>query len=52
MESQNGELEYRLHQQALLAELGRRALSEASLNDLLTEAARLTVLGVRSEFAS
>jgi signal transduction histidine kinase/FixJ family two-component response regulator len=50
MGSQSGELEYRLHQQALLAELGRRALSEASLKDLLTEAARLTALGVRSEF--
>jgi signal transduction histidine kinase len=47
---QGGELEYRLHQQALLAELGRRALTEISLDDLLSEAARLTALGVRTEF--
>lgn len=50
MGPQNGELEYRLHQQALLAEIGRRALAEVSLDDLLTEAARLTALGVRTEF--
>ncbi|HEX9464516.1 MAG TPA: ATP-binding protein [Alphaproteobacteria bacterium] len=46
----NGELEYRLHQQALLAELGRRALAEASLDELLNEAARLTALGLRTEY--
>jgi signal transduction histidine kinase/CheY-like chemotaxis protein len=44
------ELEYRLRQQALLAELGRRALSEMALDALLEEAARLTALGMSTEF--
>jgi signal transduction histidine kinase len=43
------ELEYRLRQQALLAELGRRALSEMPLGALLEEAARLTALGMGTE---
>jgi signal transduction histidine kinase len=44
------ELEYRLLQQALLAELGRRALSEMPLDALLDEAARLTALGMGTKF--
>ncbi|MGH6878601.1 MAG: ATP-binding protein [Rhizomicrobium sp.] len=44
------ELEYRLHQQALLAELGRRALTEVPIDVLLEEACRLTALGMRTEF--
>jgi GAF domain-containing protein len=44
------ELEHRLRQQALLAELGRRALSEMRLDALLEEAARLTALGMGTEF--
>jgi signal transduction histidine kinase/ActR/RegA family two-component response regulator len=49
-DERNQELEYRLHQQALLAELGRRALTEIPLDALLEEAARLTALGLRTEF--
>lgn len=50
MRGPNGELEYRLHQQALLAELGRRALADPTLDVLLAEAARLTAVGMRTEF--
>jgi signal transduction histidine kinase/CheY-like chemotaxis protein len=44
------DLEYRLRQQALLAELGRRALSVMPLESLLEEAARLVALGMETEF--
>jgi signal transduction histidine kinase/CheY-like chemotaxis protein len=44
------ELERRLRQQALLAEIGRRALSDAALDTLLTEAARLCALGLEVRF--
>jgi GAF domain-containing protein len=44
------ELEQRLRQQALLAEIGRRALSDANLDTLLTEAARLCALGLEVRF--
>jgi len=40
------ELEQRLHQQALLAELGHIALADVTLDALLTEACRLTALGL------
>jgi len=40
------ELEQRLQQQALLAELGHIALTNVTLDDLLTEACRLTALGL------
>lgn len=40
------ELEKRLRQQALLAEIGRRALSEGSVDALFTEATRLCALGL------
>jgi PAS domain S-box-containing protein len=40
------ELEQRLHQQALLAELGHIALVDVTLDDLLSEACRLTALGL------
>jgi hypothetical protein len=43
-----GELEYRLRQQALLAELGRRALAADNLDQLLREAARLVALGLET----
>jgi signal transduction histidine kinase len=45
-----GELEYRLRQQALLAELGRRALAADNLDQLLQEAARLVALGLETSF--
>ncbi len=45
-----GELEYRLRQQALLAELGRRALAADSLDELLQEATRLAALGLETSF--
>lgn len=38
------ELEYRLRQQALLAELGRRALAADDVDELLQEASRLVAL--------
>jgi signal transduction histidine kinase len=44
------ELEYRLRQQALLAELGRRALAADDLDQLLQEAARLVALGLETSF--
>ncbi|HEX5327072.1 MAG TPA: GAF domain-containing protein, partial [Acetobacteraceae bacterium] len=44
------ELETRLHQQALLAELGRRALTGGEPDILLAEAARLTALGMRTRY--
>ncbi len=40
------ELTTRLHQQALLAEIGRRALSDLAFDALLEEACRLTALGL------
>jgi GAF domain-containing protein len=45
-----GALEYRLRQQALLAEMGRRALSGTSVDALLQEACRLVALGLETEF--
>jgi two-component sensor histidine kinase len=44
------ELERRLRQQNLLAELGVRALQGASFNRLLDDAARLTAEGMQAEF--
>jgi signal transduction histidine kinase len=44
------ELEYRLRQQALLAELGRRALAGGNPDDLLQEATRLVALGLETSF--
>lgn len=44
------ELEYRLRQQALLAELGRRALGAGGLDELLQEASRLVALGLETSF--
>src|SRR5215471_5543967 len=44
------ELEYRLRQQALLAELGRRALASVSVDELLQEATRLVALGLGISF--
>jgi len=40
------ELQYRLRQQALLAELGRRALAANDLDTLLQEATRLVAIGL------
>ncbi len=40
------QLEVRLNQQAVLAELGRTALAETDFNNLLKEATRLTALGM------
>jgi signal transduction histidine kinase/CheY-like chemotaxis protein len=45
------ELTLRLRQQALLAELGRRALSHLEFEALLEEACRLTALGLNIHFA-
>jgi len=45
-----GELEYRLRQQALLAELGRRALAADAVDGLLQEATRLVALGLETSF--
>lgn len=44
------ELEYRLRQQALLAELGRRALAMNNVEELLQEATRLVALGLETSF--
>jgi len=44
------ELEKRLRQQALLAEMGRRALTDTSFDSLLGEAARLTALGMEVRY--
>ena len=40
------ELERRLHQHALLADIGRHALSDANLDSLFTEAARVCAVGL------
>jgi signal transduction histidine kinase len=45
-----GALEYRLRQQALLAEMGRRALSGTDIDELLQEATRLVALGLETRF--
>ncbi|HEY6432802.1 MAG TPA: ATP-binding protein [Acetobacteraceae bacterium] len=45
------ELEARLQQQALLAEIGRRALADPTPDILLREAARLTALGLRTRYS-
>jgi len=44
------ELEQRLHQQALLAELGHIALIDVTLDTLLGEACRLTALGLGIQY--
>jgi GAF domain-containing protein len=44
------ELEIRLRQQALLAELGRRALANTTFDGLLSEAARLCAIGMAVNF--
>jgi len=44
------ELQYRLRQQALLAELGRRALAANDLDTLLQEATRLVAIGLQTSF--
>src|ERR1700733_2581410 len=44
------ELETRLCQQALLAELGRRALAGVGFDALLAEATRMTALGMKVRF--
>jgi len=44
------ELEQRLHQQALLAELGHIALTNVTLDALLGEACRLTALGLGIQY--
>jgi signal transduction histidine kinase len=44
------ELTTRLRQQALLAEIGRRALSDLGFEALLDEASRLTALGLKVRF--
>src|SRR5262249_48153597 len=41
-----GELEKRLRQQALLAEIGRRALADSSIRDLFAETCRLCAVGL------
>jgi signal transduction histidine kinase/ActR/RegA family two-component response regulator len=46
----SGALDYRLRQQALLAELGRRALATSSVDELLQEASRLVALGLETLF--
>jgi signal transduction histidine kinase/CheY-like chemotaxis protein len=45
------ELEARLHQQALLAEFGRRALADMDFDHLLEEATRMTALGMAVRFS-
>jgi signal transduction histidine kinase/CheY-like chemotaxis protein len=50
MPSSEGELASRLRQQALLAEIGRRALSGLGFEALLEEACRLTALGLNIRF--
>ena len=47
---EKSELEYRLRQQALLAELGRRALGDITIEGVLEEAVRLTALGLDTRF--
>ena len=49
--SDHKELTLRLQQQALLAELGRRALSHLEFEALLEEACRLTAMGLNIRFA-
>ena len=44
------ELVKRLRQQALLAEIGRRALADSNLDSLLTEAARLCAFGLEVRY--
>jgi signal transduction histidine kinase len=44
------ELEKRLRQQALLAEIGRRALADSNLDSLFTESARLCALGLEVRY--
>jgi signal transduction histidine kinase/CheY-like chemotaxis protein len=50
MKSSEDELTIRLRQQALLAEIGRRALSDLGFDALLEEACRLTALGLGVHF--
>jgi signal transduction histidine kinase/ActR/RegA family two-component response regulator len=50
MSSDVDELTIRLRQQALLAEIGRRALSDLEFDALLEEACRLTALGLDIRF--
>jgi signal transduction histidine kinase/CheY-like chemotaxis protein len=50
MPSSESELASRLRQQALLAEIGRRALSNLEFEGLLEEACRLTALGLSVRF--
>lgn len=50
MPSSQDELTNRLHQQALLAEIGRRALSDLGFDELLGEACRLTARGLGIRF--
>jgi signal transduction histidine kinase/ActR/RegA family two-component response regulator len=47
---EHAELEYRLRQQALLAELGRRALGDITIEGLLDEAVRLAAVGLNTRF--
>ena len=49
-EKSPGELEQRLHQQALLAEIGRRALTDTLWDTLIEEAARLCALGLGTRY--
>src|SRR5690349_17215070 len=49
--SDRDELTMRLQQQALLAELGRRALSNIEFDALLDEAARQTALGLNIRYS-
>ena len=46
----SGALDYRLRQQALLAELGRRALASSGIDELLQEATRLVAVGLETQF--
>lgn len=46
----SGALDYRLRQQALLTELGRRALGASGVDELLQEASRLVALGLETSF--
>jgi len=49
-ENPQSELEYRLRQQAILAELGRRALADISLDSFLQEATRATAIGLETPY--
>src|SRR5215472_9959262 len=49
-ENPQSELEYRLRQQAILAELGRRALADISLDSFLQEATRATAIGLETQY--